>query len=229
MGGGSEIDAGVDALLGAELARSDEASASVLFREVEREEVEGRSGQLLPRLEPHISHLSMDGWLRKVHTLQARPSCFPVAPEAEGELETLCAGESLPSLEGVSLSEGRARSGTGVLVGVGRAGSFVTPHSSHDERPAALLKPQMAQTQFGPVTAATEESAAVAPTLQSRPAVALAGCKSAWDDSGLGRRGADVLCALFASRIRSVLDPSSVDSTLASVRVILGLLLRKPA
>lgn len=102
--------------------------------------------------------------------------------------------------------------------GVGRAGSFVTPHSSQTDRLAALLKPQIAQIQLEPAVSEAEESAAEALILQSLLDVVLSRGESVCREDELGR---GCVSRLMAS--------SSLASGLARVRVILGLLLRNPA
>ncbi len=112
-----------------------------------------------------------------MQTSQAKPSDFfdgceefscCVATDIEGALIGLGEGYDLRAV-----SDGCVRSGMGVLVGVGRAGSLVTPHSSQTARFDALLKPQIAQTQFDPAASEGVESAADAVTLQSLPVEAL--------------------------------------------------------
>lgn len=183
-------------LLGAVLARSERASTSTLLRngvpgavcEVAVIELSSCC-QLRPRLEPHISHLAIEGWLRKVQMSQARPSFLSAIDGAVLLSEGFDIDGALLGLEkGSNLVVSGARSGRVVRFGVGRAGSFVTPQSSHDARFAPLLKPQMAQTQFDAPASAAVESAAEALILQSRLVVLLSGFESVCEASGLGRR-----------------------------------------
>lgn len=227
VGVGTLAEAGVEDLLVAVLLRIDSASASVLLRAgvlgVVSEVVEAAGDELLrhsrPRSEPHISHLFIEGWLKNVQTSQARP--FLLFESANWDVESVVSvGGALAGLvkgSGLVASGSSDFGGRGDRVAIGRAGSLVTPHSSHEPLLAALLKPQIAQTQLDPAASEAEESAAEALILQSLLDVALSRGESVCGEEAFGR-----VCGFS-------LEPSPLVSGLARVRVILGLLLRNPA